>query len=183
MLGPLASFVEEGLREAVSRRLVPGALVSETSGGFQRGRLHWTRLWSIVVLATSRSDRSCFAFRMKILRSIHSVNPALGGPIESVKQSSAILARRGHDVEIISLDAPADPWVRACPIPVHALGPGRSSYGYAPRFLAGSRSGTLSMTPSLFKESGNTAVSVSGALYAEPPRPISFFLTECSTMV
>ena len=71
---------------------------------------------------------------MKILRSIHSVNPALGGPIESVKQSSAVLARRGHDVEIISLDAPTDPWVRDCPVPVHALGPGRGSYGYAPRF-------------------------------------------------
>ena len=71
---------------------------------------------------------------MKILRSIHSVNPALGGPIESVTQSSAVLARRGHDVEIISLDAPADPWVRDCPLPVHALGPGRGSYGYAPSF-------------------------------------------------
>ncbi|PZR73898.1 MAG: transferase [Chthoniobacterales bacterium] len=71
---------------------------------------------------------------MKILRAIHTVNPALGGPIESVKQSSAILSRRGHVVEIISLDAPGDPWVRAFPVPVHALGPGRSSYGYAPAF-------------------------------------------------
>lgn len=71
---------------------------------------------------------------MKILRSIHSVNPARGGPIESVKQSSAVLTRRGHEVEIISLDAPADPWVRDCPVPVHALGPGRGSYGFAPRF-------------------------------------------------
>lgn len=71
---------------------------------------------------------------MKILRSIHSVNPALGGPIESVKQSSALLVRRGHDVEIVSLDAPMDSWVRDCPIPVHALGPGRGNYGYAPCF-------------------------------------------------
>jgi glycosyltransferase involved in cell wall biosynthesis len=71
---------------------------------------------------------------MKILRSIHSVNPALGGPIESVTQSSALLVGRGHDVEIISLDALADPWVRDCPMPVHALGPGRGSYGYAPSF-------------------------------------------------
>ena len=71
---------------------------------------------------------------MKILRSIHSVNPARGGPIESVKQSSAVLTRRGHDVEIISLDAPTDPWVRDCPVQVHALGPGRGSYGFAPRF-------------------------------------------------
>jgi glycosyltransferase involved in cell wall biosynthesis len=71
---------------------------------------------------------------MKILRSSHTVNPAHGGPIESIKQSSAALLRRGHEVEIVSLDAPDDPWVRQAPIPVHALGPGRTSYGYAPRF-------------------------------------------------
>lgn len=71
---------------------------------------------------------------MKILRSIHTVNPALGGPIESVKQSSAALARRGHNVEIVSLDAPGDPWVNDAPVPVHALGPGRGSYGYTPKF-------------------------------------------------
>jgi glycosyltransferase involved in cell wall biosynthesis len=71
---------------------------------------------------------------MKILRSIHTVNPDLGGPIESVRQSSAILKRRGHAVEIVSLDAPDDPWVHDAPVPVHALGPGRGSYGYAPEF-------------------------------------------------
>jgi glycosyltransferase involved in cell wall biosynthesis len=71
---------------------------------------------------------------MKILRSIHTVNPALGGPIESVKQSSAALRRRGHSVEIISLDSPGDPWVNDAPVTVHALGPGRGSYGYAARF-------------------------------------------------
>jgi glycosyltransferase involved in cell wall biosynthesis len=71
---------------------------------------------------------------MKILRSIHTVNPALGGPIESVKQSSAVLSRRGHQVEIISLDAPDDPWVRESAVPIHALGPGRGGYGYAPGF-------------------------------------------------
>ncbi|MDQ6656139.1 MAG: glycosyltransferase [Verrucomicrobiota bacterium] len=72
---------------------------------------------------------------MKILRSIHSVNPAIGGPIESVKQSSAVLARRGHSVELVSLDAPDDRWVRECPLPVHAFGPGRGSYGYAAAFV------------------------------------------------
>ncbi|HEV2840277.1 MAG TPA: glycosyltransferase [Chthoniobacterales bacterium] len=71
---------------------------------------------------------------MRILRSIHSVNPALGGPIESVKQSSAVLVRRGHVVEIVSLDAPKDSWVRDCPVKVHALGPGRGNYGYTPAF-------------------------------------------------
>jgi len=71
---------------------------------------------------------------MKILRSTHTVNPALGGPIESIKQSSAALLRRGHEVEIVSLDAPDDPWVRDTSVPVHALGPGLGSYGYSSRF-------------------------------------------------
>jgi glycosyltransferase involved in cell wall biosynthesis len=71
---------------------------------------------------------------MRFLHSIHTVNPALGGVIESVKQSSAVLSRRGHTVEIISLDAPDDPWVRDCPVPVHALGSGRGGYGYAGQF-------------------------------------------------
>ena len=57
---------------------------------------------------------------MKILRSIHTVNPAVGGPIESVRQSSALLARRGHQVEIVTLDLPGDPWTREMPVPVHA---------------------------------------------------------------
>ena len=54
--------------------------------------------------------------------------------MESVRQSSVILAERGHHVEIISLDSPTDPWIREFPVPAHALGPGRGSYGYAPRF-------------------------------------------------
>ncbi|MEY2490046.1 MAG: hypothetical protein QOC70_1988 [Verrucomicrobiota bacterium] len=62
MLGPLASFVEEGLRETISRRLLPQAFVNEISGAFQRGRLHWTRVWSIVVLGH-------FAKRSRLFRS------------------------------------------------------------------------------------------------------------------
>jgi glycosyltransferase involved in cell wall biosynthesis len=71
---------------------------------------------------------------MKILRSIHSLNPVIGGPMEAVKQSSSILISRGHRVEIVCLDAPSDPWIRQYPVKVHALGPGRGGYGYAPRF-------------------------------------------------
>jgi glycosyltransferase involved in cell wall biosynthesis len=71
---------------------------------------------------------------MRLLRSIHTVNPALGGPIESIRQSSAALSRRGHKVEIVSLDAPEDPWVREAPMTVHALGPGMGSYGFTSRF-------------------------------------------------
>ena len=67
---------------------------------------------------------------MRILRSIHSLNPAIGGPIESVKQSSAVLSSRGHHVDVLTLDAPTDPWIDQFPVPVHALGPRRGSYGY-----------------------------------------------------
>jgi len=72
---------------------------------------------------------------MKILRCIHSLNPAIGGPLESVKQSSIVLTRRGHEVEVVSLDAPNDPWLSEFPGTVEALGPGRGSYGYSPRFV------------------------------------------------
>ena len=72
---------------------------------------------------------------MKILRSIHSLDPAIGGPLESVKQSSRVLTRRGHEVEVVSLDAPNAPWLRDFPATVHALGPGRWSYGYSRRLV------------------------------------------------
>ncbi|HYR43262.1 MAG TPA: asparagine synthase (glutamine-hydrolyzing) [Terriglobia bacterium] len=49
MLGPLASFVEAGLQETVSRCLLPQTWVNEIKNAFERGQ-HWTRLWSIVVL-------------------------------------------------------------------------------------------------------------------------------------
>lgn len=72
---------------------------------------------------------------MRILRSIHTLNPAIGGPIEFVRQSSAVLRGLGHEVEIISLDAPDAPWLREIPLTVHAVGPGRGSYGYSPRLV------------------------------------------------
>ncbi len=72
---------------------------------------------------------------MKILRCIHTLDPTIGGPLESVRQSSLLLARRGHEVEVASLDAPDAPWLREFPVPVHALGPGRGSYGYTPRLV------------------------------------------------
>jgi asparagine synthase (glutamine-hydrolysing) len=50
MSGPLASFVEEGLRETIARQLLPDVFVNDLRAAFQRGRLHWTRLWSVVVL-------------------------------------------------------------------------------------------------------------------------------------
>ena len=50
MTGPLASFVAEGLREVVTCRFLTEDFVADAQRRFQDGRLHWTRLWSMVVL-------------------------------------------------------------------------------------------------------------------------------------
>lgn len=68
---------------------------------------------------------------MKILHIIRSVNPEGGGPIEGIKQLATPLQGEGHDVEILSLDASDDDFVKQSPIPVHALGPGLGKYGYS----------------------------------------------------
>src|SRR6476620_7363 len=62
MRGPLASFVEDGLRETVTQQLLPEVFVNELRSGFQRDRLHWTRLWSVVVLGH-------YAKRREVVRS------------------------------------------------------------------------------------------------------------------
>lgn len=50
MRGPLASFVDEGLRETIERRLLPESFINELRAKFERDKLHWTRLWAVVVL-------------------------------------------------------------------------------------------------------------------------------------
>ena len=69
---------------------------------------------------------------MKILRCLRSLNPAHGGPLESVTQSTLVLQRRGHEIEIATLDAPG---AHDFPAPVHAFGPGRGSYGYCAGYV------------------------------------------------
>jgi glycosyltransferase involved in cell wall biosynthesis len=68
---------------------------------------------------------------LRILHSIRSVNPHGGGPVEGVKQLAAINTAAGHRIEVVSLDAPSDPWVKDFPLTCHAMGPGKSSYGYS----------------------------------------------------
>lgn len=50
MNGPLATFVSDGVRETVARQLLPEGFTNEMREAFQKDRLHWSRLWSIVVL-------------------------------------------------------------------------------------------------------------------------------------
>lgn len=73
---------------------------------------------------------------LRILHSIHSVNPAGGGVIEGVTQLAAVNQRDGHRVEIVSMDSPGDAWVKGCPLKCHAMGPALGGYGYSPRFVA-----------------------------------------------
>jgi asparagine synthase (glutamine-hydrolysing) len=62
MRGPLAAFVQDGLDETVARNLLPEFFVNEMRDSFQRERLHWTRLWSVVVLGH-------YAKRQQLVRS------------------------------------------------------------------------------------------------------------------
>jgi len=50
MRGPLESFVGDGLRETIARQLLPEIFVKDLSEAFRRDRVHWSRLWSVVVL-------------------------------------------------------------------------------------------------------------------------------------
>jgi glycosyltransferase involved in cell wall biosynthesis len=68
---------------------------------------------------------------MKILHIIRSVNPEGGGPIEGINQLSLIMAKYDYHIEVLSLDAPDDPWVKQCVMTVHALGPSLGKYGYS----------------------------------------------------
>ena len=70
---------------------------------------------------------------MRILHVINTVDPACGGPIEGVRQLSAVNRRFGHQVEIVSVDSPDRPFLNDYELPVHAMGPGSLKYSYCSR--------------------------------------------------
>jgi glycosyltransferase involved in cell wall biosynthesis len=72
---------------------------------------------------------------MKLLHVIASIRAAGGGPAEAVRSLSAVHQRDGHSVEVISLDDPTDAEVRNFPLRLHALGPARNTYSFAPGFV------------------------------------------------
>jgi glycosyltransferase involved in cell wall biosynthesis len=77
---------------------------------------------------------------MKILHVTSSLDPRGGGVAEAILQIAAALVRAGHATEIATVDAPGSAWLRDAPCPVHALGPHRTSYQYAPGLLPWLRS-------------------------------------------
>ena len=68
------------------------------------------------------------------------MNPALGGLSACVETLVPALAALGHPSEIVCLDAPGEPYLAALTAPVHALGPARLGYAYAPGLLPWLRS-------------------------------------------
>ncbi|VXC33198.1 Transferase [Burkholderia sp. 8Y] len=72
---------------------------------------------------------------MKILHLLSTVDPRAGGPIECVLQSGLSMRAMGHEIEVVSLDAPDAPYLGAFPLRLHALGPSRGFYGLCPRLV------------------------------------------------
>lgn len=55
--------------------------------------------------------------------------------IEGIYQLAKLHRDAGDEVEIVSLDDPESPWIKASPVPVHALGPATNGYGYSAKFV------------------------------------------------
>ncbi len=70
---------------------------------------------------------------MKILHVTCSMDPAQGGLTAFLHALVPALAALGHPSEIVSLDAPGASFLTGPNPPVHALGPARLAYAYAPR--------------------------------------------------
>ncbi len=69
---------------------------------------------------------------MRILNIIASADPETGGPIEALRLAGLDMARRGHSIELVTLDKPAAAYVEDFPLPVHACGRWTQRYGYTP---------------------------------------------------
>ncbi|HAR63834.1 MAG: transferase [Candidatus Margulisiibacteriota bacterium] len=72
---------------------------------------------------------------MNILQVIPSVNPAGGGPVETLVQGAKIMADSGHNTEVATVDDPQASWVKDFPYRLYPLGPGTLTYGYSNRFV------------------------------------------------
>ena len=71
---------------------------------------------------------------MHILHIISTMDPAAGGPAEGVRLLLSMTDEHWTG-EVVTLDAPDAPFLRALPFTVHAIGPIRSTYGYARTLL------------------------------------------------
>ena len=68
---------------------------------------------------------------MKILRVISTMNPAMGGPSEGIRQSSKIISSLGHEIVIATLDNPKSDFLSSTDLNIVPLNSDKSSYGYS----------------------------------------------------
>lgn len=71
---------------------------------------------------------------MKVLRVISSVNPAAGGPINGLVNSSKELLKLGHEVSVLSLDNPQSSWVEGFDFPLITFKASLGTYSYSSSF-------------------------------------------------
>jgi len=71
---------------------------------------------------------------MKVLRVISSVNPAAGGPINGLINSTRELIKKGHYVEVLALDDPLSPWVKDFEFPLVSFKSSLGVYSYSSGF-------------------------------------------------
>ena len=73
---------------------------------------------------------------MRVLHAIQTTDPAMGGPIEGLKQLARALKPLGVEVEVVSVDDPdASPWIADFPLKVYAMGPGQGKFGRSEAML------------------------------------------------
>ena len=80
----------------------------------------------------------------RLLRVVHSLNPAGGGVAEAIRQFGSAASAQGCDLTVVTLDEPTAPWLVGLPFEVVALGPRRNGYGYTPKLAPWLRDNTAS---------------------------------------
>ena len=70
---------------------------------------------------------------MRILHIVGSIDPAAGGPTEAIRMLVRY-APAGYSAELVTLNDPAEPFLRDLPFPVHALGSAHKRW-YSPKLL------------------------------------------------
>ena len=94
--------------------------------------MRWVLRMLMPVFSTEVLDKERTG--LKILQVIRSVDPQGGGPIEGMIQQGEEMRAAGHDIETLTLDAPASPSdARLSDNNIHFLGPAFLGYGYTHR--------------------------------------------------
>lgn len=66
---------------------------------------------------------------------VQTLDPSTGGVAQAVSSLSAALARRGHELEIVTLDEKDPPWRSQRDLAIHSLGAGLTSYRFSRTLL------------------------------------------------